>query len=51
MMEKELYTSPELEVLRLSFGENEDKTMNDVITTSNPGVWDPDVWEDDPFDS
>lgn len=43
-MKKELYASPELEVLHFNFDENVDTTMNDVISASN------DVYEDDPFD-
>lgn len=44
MMKKEIYASPEFEVLNFGLRENVNTTMNDVISASN------DVYEDDPFD-
>ena len=43
MMKKEIYASPEFEVLNFGLRENVNTTMNDVISASN------DVYEDDPF--
>ena len=43
-MKKEIYTSPEFEVLKFGLRENVNTTMNDIISVSN------DVYEDDPFD-
>ena len=45
MIKKEPYDSPKFNVLNLGLKENVNTTINDVITTS-----DPDVWEEDPFD-
>ena len=44
MMKKEIYASPEFEVLNFGLRGNVNTTMNDVISASN------DVYEDDPFD-
>lgn len=44
MMKKEIYASPEFEVLNFGLRENVNTTMNDIISASN------DVYEDDPFD-
>lgn len=45
MIQKESYTSPEFAVLNFNLEEYVITTMNDVISAS-----DPDVWEEDPFD-
>ena len=45
MIKKEPYTSPEFAVLNFNLEVYVNTTINDVITTS-----DPDVWEEDPFD-